>query len=83
MSDKVTIPCKAKLVRGASFVIPGRVFLPGKWESVTDQAQLDLIKRSQQFQIEAGDLIEEKNDQTADEDQAGEVDKKFSRKKRK
>lgn len=46
---------KVRLIRGASFVVPGKKFVPGVSEVVTDPKILEACKRSQQFKIDDAD----------------------------
>lgn len=52
MANKKTGPCKVRLVRGASYVIPGFQFKNGLQVTVSDEKALESIRRSQQFEIQ-------------------------------
>lgn len=61
-------PMKVRLIRGASFVVPGMRFVPGVSVVVKDQNILEACKRSQQFSIkDADDDSDEVEEQEAPE----------------
>lgn len=53
-----------KLIRGASFVVPGYHFLPGKSVPVSDPKIVEACRRSQQFKIVEGEDVDDEVEDT-------------------